>query len=110
LEKSAGAREVRLRQRQTLRDIREGGLSLELQQCVAADDKHVQAVLAALQSTIRMLVLLKKQLCARLARASVTAMQRRKPVSIQPVSVHMIRHIHACAPAKIACPGFASDC
>ena len=62
------------------------------------------------KATFRMLVLLKKQLCARLARASVTAMQRRKPVSIQPVSVHMIRHIHACAPAKIACPGFASDC
>ena len=56
-------------------------------------------------SGLKMLMLLKKQPCARLTRAS---MQRKKPVSIQHFSVHMIRHIYACAPVTLGCPG--SDC
>ncbi len=60
------------------------------------------------KSTFRMLVLLKKQLCVRLTRAILTAMQRKKPVSIRPVSVHMIRHIYACVSARMACLDLAS--
>ena len=66
---------------------------------------HEQCWLRSM-AAFRMLVLLKKQLFVRLAGAR---MQRRKPVSIQPVSVHMIRPIYACASARIAGLDLASD-
>ena len=45
----AGARHSRVQQRQILRDIRQEGMSLEVQQLLAGDDSFLRALLSALQ-------------------------------------------------------------
>ncbi len=98
---AGGPREVRLRQRQTLREIREEGLTLDMQQYVTdqKDKNFTRAVLAALQCKIHDAHAAKEAALCDARQSKHAAQEASKHSSC--LCTHDLAH-YACASTKLA--------